>query len=78
MSLCFQPAAVKQPASFAGPASIGANGDRTWPVPSQRHCANAAWKKAGYGALKTRAPSLLRPRDNASSARLSVCGLADS
>jgi len=47
-------------------------------VPSQRHCAHAAWKKAGYGALKARAPSLLRPRDNAYFARLSVCGLVAS
>jgi hypothetical protein len=42
------------------------------------HCAHAAWKKAGYGALKARAPSLLRPRDNAYFARLSVCGLVAS
>jgi len=47
-------------------------------VPSQRHCAHAAWKKAGYGALKARARSQLRLRDNASFARLSVCGLVDS
>jgi hypothetical protein len=78
MSLHFQPAAARLPASFADPALIGANDARTWLVPSQRHCAHAAWKKAGYGALKARAPSLLRPRDNAYFARLSVCGLVAS
>src|SRR5258706_1469719 len=78
MSLRFQPAAARLPASFADPALIGANDDRTWLAPSQRHCAHAAWKKAGYGALKARAPSLLRPKDNASFARLSGCGLVAS
>src|SRR5256885_16157621 len=78
MSLHFQPAAARLPASFADPALIGANDDRTWLVPSERHCAHAAWKKAGYGALKARAPSVLRLRDNASFARLSGCGLVDS
>ena len=78
MSLHFQLAAARLLASFADPALIGANDDRTWLAPSQRHCAHAAWKKAGYGALKARAPSPLRLRDNASFARLSVCGLVDS
>src|SRR3954464_2229417 len=75
MSLHFQPAAARLLAFFADPALIGANDDRTWLVPSQRHCAHTAWKKAGYGALKARAPSLLQLRDNASFGRLSVCGL---
>src|SRR5712691_6792547 len=78
MSLHFQLAAARLLASFADPALIGANDDRTWLAPSQRRCAHAAWKKGGYGALKARAPSLLRPRDNASFPRLSVCGLVGS
>src|SRR5436190_17240540 len=78
MSLHSQLAAARLLASFADPALIGANDDRTWPVRSQRHCAHAAWKKAGYGALKARARSLSRLRDNASFATLSVCGWVDS
>src|SRR5687767_4289065 len=78
MSLHFQPAAARLLASFADPALIGANDVRTWLVRSRGHCARAAWKKAGYGALKARALSLLRPRDNASFARLSVCGLRNA
>jgi len=48
----FSAAAARLLASFADPALIGANENRTWLAPSQRRCAHAAWKKAGYGALK--------------------------
>ena len=70
---CRPAAASARPASCAGPASIGANGDRISRERSGQPCARTASRRVGSAASMARAPSRSRRRGSASFEESSVC-----
>src|SRR5215467_3545420 len=69
---CWGVAASAHHASCAGPASIGASGDRISPARSAQPFAHTVLARAGSAAFATRAPSRLPPRGSACFVRCSA------